>query len=137
MTTLLNTFTDQTWAQLGNTGLSRETAPRDWMRLHDLAVEAHKATAEFCELSFDEMNTLVAAAANGLPIAITHRARLNGTDTVQVTTRTCVITQFMGLGNSTASLYVRAWGFTYPLGLSSIVSVSVPEATYEYEEVQS
>jgi len=125
-------FTEETWDglrdRLGNRrGVTRETAPRGWMHSHDLAVEAYEAREDL-DLPFEAYRDLVSAASSGLPIIIRHRDGYHGKTE---TTRTYIVEQFIGYGGGTTSnLYVRSWGFAFPIALSQIVSVEVPEQTF-------
>lgn len=124
-------FTEQTWAALGGPGITRETSPRHWTNEHDLAVEAFEARQDI-GLPFEAYRELVSAAGSGLPLIIRHRAGSLGE-----VTRTYIVEQFMSYrAGTTANLYVRAWGFAYPIALSDIVSVKAPRAVYGDAEVQ-
>lgn len=127
-------FTDTAWSSLGSRGLTRETAPRGWERLHDLTVEAHETTRDYCHLTFEDWRALVSAAATGLPVYITHEHRnVPGEGTTERTTRAYVVDTITGLSPGVYdNLRTRAWGFSVPMSLSELVSVTVPEATYEY-----
>lgn len=119
------TFTTTTWADLGNRGLCRETAPQGWTHLHDLAVHAHKAAEQFCSLTFAEWNALVSAVASGLPVILTWGHKTP-------TRATVIVDQVFAPSRSTASVYLRRWGFTHPISLEDLRSVEVPEAEYTF-----
>ena len=120
------TFTDFTWADLPNTGLTRQSGyPLGWMKLHDLAVIAHRDTADFCTLTFAEWRSLVSAAAHGLPIRLTFADRFGHR------TSTVIVEQFMSIRpGTTANIYMRTWGFAHPVALRDIVGVEVPSTEY-------
>jgi len=114
-------FTDQTWADLGPSGLTAKTGPRYWMNQHDLAVEAQERTFEFCRLSHNEWETLITAVVAELPVEITYRGR----------TSTCMVTSILTLSSGTyANLYMRTWGFSHPIALSELEKVEAPSTVY-------
>lgn len=130
------------WSDLPPTGLTRTTARElrlAWPHLSDLEHEAAEKTSDFCTLTIDAWRALVSAAANGLPVEITHRNRSRnayGPTTITTTKRTYIVEQIMSLGaGTTSNLYVRSWGFAFPLALGDLVDVVVPEQTFDTEIV--
>lgn len=119
-------FTDHTWDNtVFGAGITERSVDRGWTVLHDLAVEAYEARGEDTGLDFDAFRNLVEAAEYGLPIIIRHRTGACQTE------RTYIVTQFMSYRpGTTSNLYVRSWGFSFPLALSDIVEVRVPEQVF-------
>lgn len=125
------------WGDLPNSGITPDTSPRDWMKLHALAVDAYEQTRDFSSLAFEQLRALVDASASGLPITLTHRNRVRGydRDRIETTTRTYVVRQFMNLsGSTTANLYVKSWGVSFPIALRDLVDVEVPAQTFHPTE---
>lgn len=128
-------FTDVAWKDFSGTGLtSKNVQGLGWEKQHDLAVEAWKTTREFCELDHQQIETLISAVGNRLPVVIRHKHRLGGTDRIETTTATYVVDQFLSYSEgTTANIYVRRWGFAYPLSLREIEFVGSPDVQYSYD----
>lgn len=128
-------FTTTTWADVFGPGLSRETKFKrnfGWMDLHDLAVELHERIG----LDFDKCNTLVAAAASGLPVKLTwQRVREDDWSDVKLvdtTTTTVVVDQLMNANPGVYNLHYRAWGGGSCIPVSWITDVEAPSAEYDF-----
>lgn len=117
------------WADLGGRGIDpRRPLAGGWLAQHDLAVEAFDTTRAYCPgLTFENFRALVSAAASGLPIELVWRNRAG-----EVTRSFVVIRQWVTLAHCTANLHVKRWGFSHPIALHELVSVEVPEASYDY-----
>jgi hypothetical protein len=91
------------------------------MKQHDLAVEAHEHT----DLEFKWWRDMIAACQGGLPIILTYRD----------TRRTVIIEQILSYSpNTTANMYIRCWGFAYPLSWKAIRNVEVPQTEFLKED---
>jgi hypothetical protein len=120
-------FTDFTWSDLGNSGLTRETG-RDlsWTKQHDLAVQAYELQ-QGSELTFESWRELVSAICSGLPVIATWQ---HGGET---TTATILLEQLLGMNwTNSAIVYHRRWGFAGPIRVNDLVSVKAPEASYAH-----
>ena len=108
-------FQDYSWSDLPNTGIRREYWGPGWMKQHDLAVEAHQVTG----LKFEWWRDMISACYGGLPITLTYRD----------TKRVCIIEQILGTSLN-SSIYIRCWGFEYPIRWKELQNVEVPQTVY-------
>jgi hypothetical protein len=87
------------------------------MKQHDLAVEAHEATG----MKFEWWRDLISACYSGCPIILTYHK----------TRRTCMIQSIHSYSsNTTANMYIRSWGFSYPISWKALRNVEVPQTEF-------
>ena len=126
-------FTETTWREsLRGSYLTPDSAERnrlrDWMRLHDLALELAETTG----WAFEWARELVSATVAGHPIILTWekvRADGMGQQEIMRTTATVIV---RSLG-PTGLAHISTWGFGHPVYPGELVDVQVPHAEYSFE----